>query len=207
MVLFTYFSHLILTKRYSLYIFCNELDKKETKSTFLKKECQYMALILMFTYFELVAMATNSFDIGSSSLSYWAVDSSPSTPDLLSVEQVFWRFFVEVEVSIWAIAVGAGDWGVAVLESPKAAAAAASNQPFLYQLETTQQRYNYFNSKSILDLHKHDVPMALMEAGCSHLSIKIFQYLDSASLLAASLVCLDWQQVQTILSLESFTGT
>jgi len=73
-------------------------------------------------------------------------------------------------------------------------AAAASNQPFLYQLETTQQRYNYFNSKSILDLHKHDVPMALMEAGCSHLSIKIFQYLDSASLLAASLVCLDWQQ-------------
>jgi len=77
----------------------------------------------------------------------------------------------------------------------KDAAAAASNQPFLYQLETTQQRYNYFNSKSILDLHKHDVPMALMEAGCSHLSIKIFQYLDSASLLAASLVCLDWQQV------------
>ena len=53
-----------------------------------------------------------------------------------------------------------------------------------------QQRYNYFNSKSILDLHKHDVPMALVEAGCSHLSIKIFQYLDSASLLAASLVCL-----------------
>ena len=87
-----------------------------------------------------------------------------------------------------------------------AAAAAASNQPFLYQLETTQQRYNYFNSKSILDLHKHDVPMALMEAGCSHLSIKIFQYLDSASLLAASLVCLDWQQVKNILSLESFTG-
>ena len=87
-----------------------------------------------------------------------------------------------------------------------AAAAAASNQPFLYQLETTQQRYNYFNSKSILDLHKHDVPMALMEAGCSHLSIKIFQYLDSASLLAASLVCLDWQQVQNILSLESSTG-
>ena len=46
--------------------------------------------------------------------------------------------------------------------------------------------------------------MALMEAGCSHLSIKIFQYLDSASLLAASLVCLDWQQVQDILSLEYF---
>ena len=87
----------------------------------------------------------------------------------------------------------------------KDAAVIASSQPFLYQLETTQQRYNYFNSKSILDLHKHDVPMALMEAGCSHLSIKIFQYLDSASLLAASLVCLDWQQVQNNLSLESFT--
>ena len=87
----------------------------------------------------------------------------------------------------------------------KDAAVTASSQPFLYQLETTQQRYNYFNSKSILDLHKHDVPMALMEAGCSHLSIKIFQYLDSASLLAASLVCLDWQQVQNNLSLESFT--
>ena len=87
----------------------------------------------------------------------------------------------------------------------KDAAVTASSQPFLYQLETTQQRYNYFNSKSILDLHKHDVPMALMEAGCSHLSIKIFQYLDSASLLAASLVCLDWQQVQNNLSFESFT--
>ena len=62
-------------------------------------------------------------------------------------------------------------------------------------LEQHQRYSSFFNSTNILDLHKHDVPMALMEAGCSHLTIKIFQYLDSASLLAASLVCQDWQQL------------
>ena len=34
---------------------------------------------------------------------------------------------------------------------------------------------------------------ALVSAGCCHLAIKILNYLDSASLLSASLVCQDWQ--------------
>lgn len=55
-------------------------------------------------------------------------------------------------------------------------------------------------STCLLDLCRRDICMALVESGCSHLSIKIFQYLDSPSLLAASLVCRDWQQFL----LESF---
>ena len=41
---------------------------------------------------------------------------------------------------------------------------------------------------------RRDLLSALVSAGCCHLSIKILNYLDSASLLAASLVCTDWQQ-------------
>jgi len=35
----------------------------------------------------------------------------------------------------------------------------------------------------------------LLNAGCPHLAIKIFGYLDSQSLLASSLVSYEWQQM------------
>ena len=47
---------------------------------------------------------------------------------------------------------------------------------------------------SIFDLNRHDLLMSLACAGCSHLAVKIFRFLDSSSLLAASLVCTEWQQ-------------
>ena len=47
---------------------------------------------------------------------------------------------------------------------------------------------------SIFDLNRHDLLMSLTSAGCAHLTVKIFEFLDSPSLLAASLVCQEWQQ-------------
>ena len=47
---------------------------------------------------------------------------------------------------------------------------------------------------SIFDLNRHDLLMSLTSAGCAHLTVKIFEFLDSSSLLAASLVCVEWQQ-------------
>ena len=37
--------------------------------------------------------------------------------------------------------------------------------------------------------------MALVSAGCAHLAVQILNYLDSNSLLAASMVSTEWQQL------------
>ena len=41
---------------------------------------------------------------------------------------------------------------------------------------------------------KVDPVLFLTISGCQHLTLKIFRYLDSTALMAASLVCEDWQQ-------------
>ena len=56
-----------------------------------------------------------------------------------------------------------------------------------------ENRYSQYFKSTLLDLKRCDPIVSLVESGCSHLSLKIFQYLDSQSLLAASLVCRDWQ--------------
>lgn len=53
----------------------------------------------------------------------------------------------------------------------------------------------YLSSGLVVSLCRRDLILALVSAGCSHLAISIFQYLDSASLLACSLVCVDWQRL------------
>ena len=53
----------------------------------------------------------------------------------------------------------------------------------------------YLSSGLVVSLCRRDLLSALVSAGCSHLAIKIFEYLDSASLLACSLVCVDWQRL------------
>ena len=71
-------------------------------------------------------------------------------------------------------------------------------KPNLSSYINLENRYsNYFVLKldNIFDLGRRDVIVSLVEAGCCHLSLKIFQYLDSQSLLAATLVCRDWQQL------------
>ena len=47
----------------------------------------------------------------------------------------------------------------------------------------------YLSSGLVVSLSRRDLISALVSAGCSHLAIEIFDYLDSASLLACSLVC------------------
>ena len=52
---------------------------------------------------------------------------------------------------------------------------------------------SYLSSGLVVSLCRRDIISALVSAGCHHLAIKIFNYLDSSSLLASSLVCNDWQ--------------
>jgi hypothetical protein len=52
----------------------------------------------------------------------------------------------------------------------------------------------FLPTAGLLGLCRRDLLSALVSAGCNHLAIKILEYLDSQSLLAASLVCTDWQQ-------------
>ena len=68
-----------------------------------------------------------------------------------------------------------------------------TSRPLSTYLETTIERsFNYFNSTSILDLHKHDVPMALVEAGCRLL------------LLLGSLTCWFSKYLQFVLLFASY---
>ena len=88
-----------------------------------------------------------------------------------------------------------------------------TSRPLSTYLETTIERsFNYFNSTSILDLHKHDVPMALVEAGCrlllllGSLTSQFSKYLQCVFLFAP-LICMfeekqDWR-VKTLQSLDT----
>jgi len=61
----------------------------------------------------------------------------------------------------------------------------------------TDHRYSGLyicTGNSFFNIGRLDLLSALVSAGCCHLAIKILDYLDSTSLLAASLVCTDWQQ-------------
>ena len=42
---------------------------------------------------------------------------------------------------------------------------------------------------------RRDLLSALVSAGCAHLAVKVLNYLDSNSLLAASMVSTEWQQL------------
>lgn len=53
----------------------------------------------------------------------------------------------------------------------------------------------YLPSAGLVGLYRRDLLSSLVSAGCCHLAVKILGYLDSPSLLAASLVCTEWQQL------------
>jgi len=53
----------------------------------------------------------------------------------------------------------------------------------------------YLSSGLVVSLCRRDLISALVGAGCAHLATKIFSYLDSASLLSSSLVCVSWQRL------------
>ena len=63
------------------------------------------------------------------------------------------------------------------------------------KLSTRCSNLTYLSSGLVVSLCRRDLLSALVSAGCSHLAIKIFGYLDSPSLLACSLVCVDWQRL------------
>ena len=53
----------------------------------------------------------------------------------------------------------------------------------------------YLSSGLVVSLSRRDLISALVSCGCDHIAIEVFNYLDSASLLACSLVCVDWQRL------------
>ena len=60
-------------------------------------------------------------------------------------------------------------------------------------LALKKKKTNFTEILLIFISGRRDLLSALVSAGCCHLAIKILNYLDSASLLSASLVCQDWQ--------------
>ncbi len=69
------------------------------------------------------------------------------------------------------------------------------NNNIKYYFTSADHRFSlYMPSAGLIGLCRRDLLSALVSAGCAHLAIKILDYLDSPSLLAASLVCRDWQQ-------------
>ena len=63
------------------------------------------------------------------------------------------------------------------------------------KISSRPSNLTYLSSGLVVSLSRRDLISALVQAGCSHLAITIFDYLDSASLLACSLVCVDWQRL------------
>lgn len=59
----------------------------------------------------------------------------------------------------------------------------------------SSRNITYLSSGLVVSLCRRDLLSALVSAGCHHLAIEIFDYLDSASLLACTLVCRDWQSM------------
>ena len=53
----------------------------------------------------------------------------------------------------------------------------------------------YLSSGLVVSLCRRDILLELVQAGCPHIAIDIFSYLDSTSLLSCSLVCRDWQRL------------
>ena len=71
----------------------------------------------------------------------------------------------------------------------------SSNCSKKYYFTSADHRFSlYMPSAGLIGLCRRDLLSALVSAGCLHLAIKVLEYLDSPSLLAASLVCTDWQQ-------------
>lgn len=60
---------------------------------------------------------------------------------------------------------------------------------------SSNHHYQLLSAGLVVSLCRRDLISALLSAGCCHIAIKIFDYLDSTSLLASSLVCVDWQRI------------